>query len=53
MTKQRNRDKFEVSDGNISTLMLIPEMMKEKKWRHLLRGIVLDYITELNLKMGK
>jgi hypothetical protein len=43
-------DKFEVSNGNLKVLTLIPEMMKISKYRKKLRMITLEYLQDYNLK---
>ena len=44
------RDKFEVTGGNLLVLKSIPDMMKEDKWRDILRGLVLEYTFTKNKK---
>ena len=41
----RRKDKFDISDGNLEVLKIIPEMMNDPKWRDELRRLVLDYRT--------
>ena len=43
---QDDRDKFDVTNGNIMVLSNIPKMMTIPKWRKKIRGLVLDYILE-------
>jgi hypothetical protein len=40
------RDKFELSFGNLDVLRTIPDMMIEPSWRKKLRNLVLDYHIE-------
>jgi len=38
-------DKFDISDGNLGVLKIIPEMMTKPKWRREIRRLVIDYKT--------
>jgi len=40
------RDKFNLSFGNLQVLKTIPDMMKESKWRKKLRMLVLEYLSD-------
>lgn len=44
MNKQK--DKFELSDGNLEVLINIPKMMKFDKYRQQLRKLTLDFLYE-------
>ena len=48
--ESEERDKFEISNGNLVVLTSIPEMMKIPKYRNKLRRIVIDFIQEKTLK---
>lgn len=44
MAKQR--DQFNISEGNLMVLETISRMMLDKKWRAILRTLTMDYIKE-------
>jgi hypothetical protein len=47
---EEDRNKFDISDGNIKVLETIPIMMIEDKWRTKLRKLVLDFKSEKILR---
>lgn len=40
------RNKFNISDGNLKVLETIPKMMKNEKYRTELRRLCLDFLSE-------
>jgi len=50
MKKERDRNKFEITYGNLIVLKTIPDMMIEKSWRNKLRKLVIEYIIEQSYK---
>ena len=39
-------NKFELSDGNLKVLEMIPRMMKDEKYRKELRKLCLNFLSE-------
>lgn len=40
------KDRFDLSDGNLKVLEMIPRMMKDSKYRKELRHLALQYMNE-------
>ena len=40
----KTRNKFNISNGNLKVLETIPKMMKNKKYRNILRKLTLDFL---------
>jgi hypothetical protein len=45
-----DRDKFEISDGNLKVLTLIPEMMKHPAYRKQLRRLAFEFLQDTTWK---
>jgi len=46
-------NKFELSDGNLKVLEMIPRMMRNESYRNELRKLCLDFLSEQVLKDKK
>jgi len=51
--EEMERDKFEVSRGNLEVLRAIPLMMEKPFWRSQLRRLALDFMVNQNNTIQK
>lgn len=51
--KTKIENEFSVSDGNLKVLEMIPRLMNDKNYRYELRKLVLDFLTNRELKKNE
>jgi len=50
MEKDKTRDQFKLSGGNLKVLETIPEMMNNKIWRRRIRELVIKYLVQKDMR---